>query len=68
MLSYGCLQLESGNPFLLGDSADSSYTAKMTEFLGKLSEIIEGKRLDVTFILDDPAGNSYLQVCCVIKF
>ncbi len=27
-----------------------------------LLQVIEGKRLDVHIILDDPAGNSYIQV------
>ncbi|XP_010132544.1 PREDICTED: zinc finger protein ZPR1, partial [Buceros rhinoceros silvestris] len=35
-------------------------TEKLREFVGKLQEIIEGRR-KVRFIMDDPAGNSYLQ-------
>lgn len=33
----------------------------MQEFTQKLEDVITGKRLGVHIILDDPAGNSYLQ-------
>ncbi|XP_048824528.1 zinc finger protein ZPR1 [Lagopus muta] len=48
------------NPFTLGDSSTPSKTGKLQEFIGRLQEIIEGKTKAV-FIMDDPAGNSYLQ-------
>lgn len=48
------------NPFTLGDSSTPSKTEKLQEFLGRLQEVIEGKTKTV-FIMDDPAGNSYLQ-------
>ncbi|NXH13032.1 ZPR1 protein, partial [Bucco capensis] len=48
------------NPFTLGDSSAPGRAEKLQEFLGKLQEIIEGKT-KAQFILDDPAGNSYLQ-------
>ncbi|KAM9250303.1 LOW QUALITY PROTEIN: zinc finger protein ZPR1-like [Cariama cristata] len=48
------------NPFTLGDSSTPSKTEKLQEFIGKLHEIIEGKA-KAHFIVDDPAGNSYLQ-------
>ncbi|XP_041269734.1 zinc finger protein ZPR1 [Onychostruthus taczanowskii] len=48
------------NPFTLGDSSTPSRTGKLQEFLGRLQDIIEGKA-QAHFILDDPAGNSYLQ-------
>uniref|UniRef100_A0A8V5H8E2 Zinc finger protein ZPR1 n=1 Tax=Melopsittacus undulatus TaxID=13146 RepID=A0A8V5H8E2_MELUD len=48
------------NPFSLGDSSTPSRTGKLQEFIGKLQEIIEGKA-KAHLILDDPAGNSYLQ-------
>ncbi|KAI1230694.1 hypothetical protein IHE44_0008570 [Lamprotornis superbus] len=48
------------NPFTLGDSSTPSRTGKLQEFIGKLQDIIEGKA-QVHFIMDDPAGNSYLQ-------
>uniref|UniRef100_A0A8B9FBY2 ZPR1 zinc finger n=1 Tax=Amazona collaria TaxID=241587 RepID=A0A8B9FBY2_9PSIT len=48
------------NPFTLGDSSTPSRTGKLQEFIGKLQEIIEGKA-KAHLVLDDPAGNSYLQ-------
>ncbi|XP_078664415.1 zinc finger protein ZPR1-like [Branchiostoma floridae x Branchiostoma belcheri] len=52
-------QLEM-NAFSLGDSSTAAGSSKMRDFLAKLTEIAEGKRL-VQIQLDDPAGNSYLQ-------
>ncbi|KAK2530423.1 zinc finger protein ZPR1 [Columba livia] len=48
------------NPFTLGDSSAPDRTQKLQEFIGKLQEIIEGQRT-AHFVMDDPAGNSYLQ-------
>ncbi|KAJ7426866.1 zinc finger protein ZPR1 [Willisornis vidua] len=48
------------NPFTLGDSSTPSRTGKLQGFIGKLQEIIDGKT-KAHFIMDDPAGNSYLQ-------
>jgi zinc finger protein len=50
-------QLEKSNPFV-GDSATNT---KLKHFLEQLSEIIDGKKLGVEIILDDPAGNSFIQ-------
>ncbi|NXU14206.1 ZPR1 protein, partial [Pardalotus punctatus] len=47
------------NPFTLGDSSAPSRTGKLQEFIGKLQEV-NGKT-KAHFIMDDPAGNSYLQ-------
>ncbi|NXA63152.1 ZPR1 protein, partial [Mohoua ochrocephala] len=47
------------NPFTLGDSSTPSRTGKLQEFIGKLQEV-KGKT-KAHFIMDDPAGNSYLQ-------
>lgn len=46
---------------MLGDSTDRDKAEKLECFLKKIDEIIECKR-QVTLILDDPAGNSYIQV------
>ena len=43
-----------------GDSAKNETKEKMDEFKRKLKEMISGNKT-FTFILDDPAGNSYLQ-------
>ncbi|NWW42367.1 ZPR1 protein, partial [Pedionomus torquatus] len=52
-------ELVERNPFTLGDSSAPGKAEKLQEFVGKLQEV-EGKRR-VRFIMDDPAGNSYLQ-------
>uniref|UniRef100_A0A4X2M2L2 Zinc finger protein ZPR1 n=3 Tax=Vombatus ursinus TaxID=29139 RepID=A0A4X2M2L2_VOMUR len=52
--------LVTRNPFTLGDSSNPDRTEKLEEFSQKLNQIIEGK-MNAHFILDDPAGNSYLQ-------
>jgi C4-type Zn-finger protein len=54
------------NPFLGtggtdGDSTTSDTRGRMKEFNRKLNELIEGGK-NFTFIMDDPTGNSYLQV------
>ena len=55
-------QLTNTNPFLIGDSVENSYSGKMKDFINKLEKIQKGELLNVTLILDDPCGNSYLQV------
>ncbi|KAM6970194.1 zinc finger protein ZPR1 [Aplochiton taeniatus] len=50
----------SKNPFLCGDSSSSDRTEKLNLFGQKIEKIIAGE-LDVSVILDDPAGNSYIQ-------
>ncbi|CAK9800509.1 Zinc finger protein ZPR1 [Anthophora quadrimaculata] len=52
-------QLSSSIAFT-GDSSDSETVQRMEEFISQLNEVLEGKR-KVTLILDDPAGNSYIQ-------
>ncbi|XP_060016418.1 zinc finger protein ZPR1 isoform X2 [Lagenorhynchus albirostris] len=48
------------NPFTLGDSSSPGRTEKLQEFSQKLNQIIEGN-MKAHFVMDDPAGNSYLQ-------
>nr|XP_019952377.1 PREDICTED: zinc finger protein ZPR1 [Paralichthys olivaceus] len=50
----------SKNPFICGDSVASDRMHKLAEFGEKIEEVISGK-MDVHLVLDDPAGNSYLQ-------
>lgn len=50
----------SKNPFVCGDSSTANRVEKLNEFGEKIDKIIAGE-MDVRFILDDPAGNSYLQ-------
>ncbi|XP_005987287.2 zinc finger protein ZPR1 [Latimeria chalumnae] len=48
------------NPFTVGDSSTVERTEKLREFGRKLEAIISGE-MEAHIILDDPAGNSYLQ-------
>lgn len=52
-------QLSSSTAFT-GDSSDPETINRMEIFISNLGEVLEGKR-KVTLILDDPAGNSYIQ-------
>nr|SVE85516.1 EOG090X06TU [Daphnia pulicaria] len=54
-------QLSGQNPLMCGDSATSTLKEQMKHFNLKLDDIISGKSLGSRIILDDPAGNSYLQ-------
>ncbi|XP_074652401.1 zinc finger protein ZPR1-like isoform X2 [Tubulanus polymorphus] len=55
-------QLRATNPFLgSGDSQSNSQKSKLQKFCDQLDEVIDGKRLGIHFIIDDPAGNSYIQ-------
>lgn len=53
-------ELVTKNPFTLGDSSNPGQAAKLQEFSQKLDQILEGN-MKAHFIMDDPAGNSYLQ-------
>lgn len=56
-------QLNLVKPFAAaGDSQTREKSTNMNECLEKLARIQRGEQLDVTIILDDPSGNSYLQV------
>ncbi|KPJ20619.1 Zinc finger protein ZPR1 [Papilio xuthus] len=46
-------------PGLMGDAPGLAQD-KLSGFLDKLEEVLEGKRA-ITLVLDDPAGNSYVQ-------
>ncbi|XP_061833608.1 zinc finger protein ZPR1 [Nerophis lumbriciformis] len=50
----------SKNPFVCGDSGESDRMQKLKEFGEKIDKIIAGE-MKVHIILDDPAGNSYLE-------
>ncbi|XP_058302560.1 zinc finger protein ZPR1 isoform X1 [Hylobates moloch] len=53
-------ELVTKNPFTLGDSSNPGQMEKLQEFSQKMDQIIEGN-MKAHFIMDDPAGNSYLQ-------
>lgn len=48
------------NPFVSGDSTTLERMERLNDFAEKIDKIIAGEMV-VHFILDDPAGNSYLQ-------
>lgn len=50
----------SKNPFICGDSGTSDRVQKLNAFGEKIDKIIAGE-INVHIILNDPAGNSYLQ-------
>lgn len=45
---------------ITGDSADKNAEERMSKFIEKLDEVLNAKR-EITLVLDDPAGNSYVQ-------
>jgi zinc finger protein len=50
------------SPFLCGGDSDKKETrTKLAEVLEKLALVRNGQMLNVTIILDDPSGNSYMQ-------
>ncbi|XP_072237697.1 zinc finger protein ZPR1 [Leuresthes tenuis] len=50
----------SKNPFICGDSSTTDRVQKLREFGEKIDKIVAGE-MKIHVILDDPAGNSYLQ-------
>ena len=62
-------QLTEVSPFTAGgDSADKVKSQHMKICLDKLEQIQNGQLLNVTIVLDDPSGNSYLQVAWLKTF
>ncbi|XP_012275576.1 zinc finger protein ZPR1 [Orussus abietinus] len=45
---------------LSGDSCDPNIAKRMDDFIAELEEILKGNK-KVTLVLDDPAGNSFIQ-------
>ncbi|XP_046822333.1 zinc finger protein ZPR1 [Vespa crabro] len=52
-------QLSSSTTFT-GDSTDAENVNRMQAFISQLTGVLEGNKT-ITLILDDPAGNSYIQ-------
>lgn len=50
----------SSSTALTGDSADAEMRTRMDNFITQLDQVLQGNK-KVTLILDDPAGNSYVQ-------
>jgi len=57
-------QLKESNPFFRGDSSQPGTYNKLAEFCDKMDEIISGELKNMTFVVDDSAGNSYIQSLC----
>ncbi|CAI4224783.1 unnamed protein product [Auanema sp. JU1783] len=53
-------QLSSQSAFFMGDSAENEERKKIDIFLQQFDEVLQLKRR-ITVVLDDPAGNSYIQ-------
>ncbi|GJD11556.1 Zinc finger protein ZPR1 [Galdieria sulphuraria] len=56
--------MENQYSFLLGDSMKPEQREKWQSFLQHLNRIANGEEWEFTLILDDPAGNSYIQNIC----
>ena len=52
--------------FLVGRTANKETKRRLHKFRTKLEELTKGKS-DFTFEMDDPYGNSYMLVGCVIS-
>ncbi|CAG5118612.1 unnamed protein product [Candidula unifasciata] len=57
-------QLKESNPFFHGDSSQPEMHSKLLEFCSKIDDIVEGRMKGCHFVLDDPAGNSFIQSLC----
>uniref|UniRef100_A0A914EBW4 Zinc finger ZPR1-type domain-containing protein n=1 Tax=Acrobeloides nanus TaxID=290746 RepID=A0A914EBW4_9BILA len=53
-------QLKEQSQIFMGDSADGSTKNRIEEVLNQIDEVVALKR-KCTLVLDDPAGNSYIQ-------
>ncbi|KAI8143923.1 ZPR1 zinc-finger domain-containing protein [Fennellomyces sp. T-0311] len=54
-------ELQERVPFMHGDSTTDESRQRWTDFLERLTEVADGKRIPVTLVLNDPLSNSYLQ-------
>lgn len=52
-------QISSSTAFM-GDSTDAENVNRIQAFISQLTDVLEGNKT-ITLILDDPAGNSYIQ-------
>ncbi|XP_033758824.1 zinc finger protein ZPR1-like [Pecten maximus] len=53
--------LNGPNSFMQGDSSAPEKKSKLQMFCNQLDKVINGEMMGIHFVLDDPAGNSYLQ-------
>ncbi|GMR58531.1 hypothetical protein PMAYCL1PPCAC_28726 [Pristionchus mayeri] len=54
-------QIEQQSKFFIGDSASSDEKTNLAALFQAFDDIVSLKRKDITIVLDDPAGNSYVQ-------
>ncbi|GMS79481.1 hypothetical protein PENTCL1PPCAC_1656, partial [Pristionchus entomophagus] len=54
-------QIETQSKFFIGDSASNEEKTNLVALFQAFEDIVTMKRKDVTIVLDDPAGNSYIQ-------
>lgn len=54
-------QLKEQSSFFFGDSGDHGEQSKFAQLFAKFDEVLALKR-PCTVVMDDPAGNSYVQV------
>lgn len=47
---------------IFGDSTEVKTKEQFEEFIKNFDRILDGTQFPITLILDDPAGNSYIQV------
>ncbi|CAG0899414.1 unnamed protein product [Darwinula stevensoni] len=52
--------LSDWNPLIVGDSSQDQSKRQLEEFVAKIDDVIAG-RMSAHIVLDDPAGNSYVQ-------
>lgn len=52
---------DPNHSFMFGDSQDGKSKERLEQFIKKLDSVLAGE-YPITIVLDDPAGNSYVQV------
>jgi len=57
-----CEQLERQAPFFVGDSCTDEERRKFVELIERMKKFVKMEE-ECTLVLDDPSGNSYIQVC-----
>lgn len=60
-LDFSQIQIEM-NYLPEGDKSAYDNENRLQDFKSKITEMMHGQNLPFTFIMDDPSGNSFLQV------
>ncbi|CAK9304040.1 unnamed protein product [Gordionus sp. m RMFG-2023] len=53
-------QLNDNNPFAYGDSSKNDISQKYENFIKELDLMIQAKKFNYSFVLNDPTGNSHM--------